>query len=100
MFGFHDRLLTLRKAVYSFLTSHPSRAALRRRWQWQLAVQNAEAGLIYSKEEWDREWEGILKLATPQPRLVYYEIESKRIIVLVANCKIRILVNILDTFYS
>ncbi|KAK2721050.1 hypothetical protein QYM36_003362, partial [Artemia franciscana] len=69
MFGFHDRLLTLRKAVYSFLTSHPSRAALRRRWQWQLAVQNAEAGLIYSKEEWDREWEGILKLATPQPRI-------------------------------
>ena len=37
MWGFHDRLLTLRKALHSFLTTGPSRHALWRRWRWQIA---------------------------------------------------------------
>ena len=44
MWGFHDRLLTLRKELRPYMTDGPHVAAFRRRWRWQVAQQNTEAG--------------------------------------------------------
>lgn len=42
MWGFHDRLLTLRKALHSLLTNSTYTDAFYRRWRWQTALQNKE----------------------------------------------------------
>nr|CAD7408376.1 unnamed protein product [Timema cristinae] len=68
MWGFHDRLLTLRKALYGFMTSGCSRQALWRRWRWQQTQLNAEAGFVYSEEEWLKEWDSIVNMASTEPR--------------------------------
>ncbi|KAK6631493.1 hypothetical protein RUM44_006020 [Polyplax serrata] len=68
MWGFHDRLLTLRKALHEFLSSSDCRDALWRRWRWQLTRLNAEAGLVYTEEEWCKEWNSIVSMASSQPR--------------------------------
>ncbi|XP_042905338.1 OTU domain-containing protein 7B isoform X2 [Parasteatoda tepidariorum] len=68
MWGFHDRLLTLRKALHCILTNSSYTDAFYRRWRWQTALQNKEAGLIYSEEEWKKEWESLLKLSSSEPR--------------------------------
>ena len=34
LWGFHDRLLTLRKLLHNALLSAPWRHALQRRWRW------------------------------------------------------------------
>ncbi|XP_043934419.1 OTU domain-containing protein 7A [Protopterus annectens] len=68
MWGFHDRDLFLRKALYSMMKSGSEREALKRRWRWQQTQQNKESGLVYTEEEWEREWNDLLKLASSQPR--------------------------------
>ncbi|KAG8177384.1 hypothetical protein JTE90_015938 [Oedothorax gibbosus] len=68
MWGFHDRLLTLRKALHSLLMSSAHTDAFYRRWRWQTALQNKEAGLIYCEEEWEKEWRALLKLSSSEPR--------------------------------
>ena len=45
MWGFHDRQLTLRKALYKELTEHQHTAhmqKLKRRWRWQQTLANKE----------------------------------------------------------
>merc|ERR1719391_899556 len=49
MWGFHDRLLTLRKTLYNFLTQSPATDALYRRWRWQCAQQNFQSGLALTE---------------------------------------------------
>lgn len=71
MWGFHDRLLTLRGALFNLLTNDPCRDALWRRWRWQQSKMNAEANFVYSEEEWSREWEGIVSMASTEPRKPY-----------------------------
>lgn len=70
MWGFHDRLLILRKALHALLTTGTFRHALWRRWRWQNARSNLQAGLdlFLNEDEWKREWDNILKLASSQPR--------------------------------
>ncbi|XP_076041280.1 uncharacterized protein LOC143025466 isoform X2 [Oratosquilla oratoria] len=68
MWGFHDRLLTLRKALHEFLTKSQYSRPLWRRWRWQLSQQNQETGLVYSQEEWEAEWANVLRLASSAPR--------------------------------
>ncbi|XP_063615008.1 uncharacterized protein LOC134788085 [Penaeus indicus] len=68
MWGFHDRLLTLRKALHEFLTRSHFCRPLWRRWRWQVTQQNRETGLVYSKEEWETEWANVLRLASSAPR--------------------------------
>uniref|UniRef100_A0A915K2V9 ubiquitinyl hydrolase 1 n=1 Tax=Romanomermis culicivorax TaxID=13658 RepID=A0A915K2V9_ROMCU len=68
MWGFHDRLLMLRKALHLILTKGSRRHALWRRWRWQQTHQNNEAGLIFNEDEWRHEWENVVRLASPQPR--------------------------------
>lgn len=48
MWGFHDRLLTLRKALHEFLTRSHFCRPLWRRWRWQVTQQNRETGMDYS----------------------------------------------------
>ncbi|XP_049836557.1 OTU domain-containing protein 7B-like isoform X1 [Schistocerca gregaria] len=68
MWGFHDRLLTLRRALHGFLSGSPCREALYRRWRWQQTRANLAAGLVYTEEEWQREWDSIISMASTQPR--------------------------------
>ncbi|XP_058150805.1 OTU domain-containing protein 7A [Dasypus novemcinctus] len=68
MWGFHDRDLVLRKALYSMMRTGAEREALKRRWRWQQTQQNKESGLLYTEEEWEREWTELLKLASSEPR--------------------------------
>ncbi|XP_022236605.1 OTU domain-containing protein 7A-like, partial [Limulus polyphemus] len=42
MWGFHDRLLTLRKALHSLLTHSSFTQSFYRRWRWQTALQNKQ----------------------------------------------------------
>ncbi|XP_074650593.1 OTU domain-containing protein 7B-like isoform X2 [Tubulanus polymorphus] len=68
MWGFHDRRLTLRKALYDALVGGDTHGPFYRRWRWQQTQINKEAGLVYSEEEWEKEWEGVLRLASTKPR--------------------------------
>nr|XP_019608742.1 PREDICTED: OTU domain-containing protein 7A [Rhinolophus sinicus] len=68
MWGFHDRDLVLRKALYTMMRTGAEREALKRRWRWQQTQQNKESGLLYTEEEWEREWTELLKLASSEPR--------------------------------
>ncbi|KAG1665575.1 OTU domain-containing protein 7B [Nymphon striatum] len=68
MWGFHDRLLTLRKALHATLTNGPFREAFWRRWRWQQTLQNKQAEFVYSEIEWKKEWENILRLSSSEPR--------------------------------
>ena len=42
MWGFHDRMLTLRKALFKALVNTENRGALWRRWRWHQAEQNKQ----------------------------------------------------------
>lgn len=44
MWGFHDRDLVLRKALYTMMRTGAEREALKRRWRWQQTQQNKEVG--------------------------------------------------------
>ncbi|XP_060035249.1 OTU domain-containing protein 7A [Erinaceus europaeus] len=68
MWGFHDRDLVLRKALYTMMRTGAEQEALKRRWRWQQTQQNKESGLVYTEEEWEREWTELLKLASSEPR--------------------------------
>ena len=48
MWGFHDRLLVLRKALHALLSNSSYTAAFYRRWKWQTYFQNCKTGLIFS----------------------------------------------------
>lgn len=70
MWGFQDRLLTLRKALHDTLTSHLAKGAIKRRWRFQQWEKNKEAGgLLYSEQEWENEWQEVLRVASTQRRL-------------------------------
>nr|XP_056709532.1 OTU domain-containing protein 7B [Euleptes europaea] len=71
MWGFHDRDLMLRKSLYSLMDKGMEREALRRRWRWQQTQQNKESGLVYTEEEWQKEWKELIKLASSEPRMHY-----------------------------
>lgn len=68
MWGFHDRRLTLRRALHAILSEGDYRDSLWRRWRFQQTKQNREAGLVFSDTEWAREWEEIVAIASPEPR--------------------------------
>ncbi|XP_078390251.1 OTU domain-containing protein 7B isoform X2 [Cetorhinus maximus] len=71
MWGFHDRDLMLRKALYSLMEKGAEKEALKRRWRWQQTQQNKESGLVYTEEEWQKEWNELIKLASSEPRIHY-----------------------------
>ncbi|XP_032664028.1 OTU domain-containing protein 7B-like isoform X1 [Odontomachus brunneus] len=68
MWGFHDRLLTLREALHNTLTKGEYRHALFRRWKWRQTGLNAVAGLSYTESEWLSEWQSIVDMASPTVR--------------------------------
>uniref|UniRef100_A0A8D2JC28 ubiquitinyl hydrolase 1 n=1 Tax=Varanus komodoensis TaxID=61221 RepID=A0A8D2JC28_VARKO len=69
MWGFHDRDLMLRKSLYTLMDKGVEREALKRRWRWHQTQQNKESGLVYTEEEWQKEWHELLKLASSEPRM-------------------------------
>ncbi|KAJ8372480.1 hypothetical protein AAFF_G00289250 [Aldrovandia affinis] len=71
MWGFHDRDLMLRKSLYALMDRGGERDALQRRWRWQQTQQNKESGLVYTEDEWQKEWNELLKLASSEPRIHY-----------------------------
>ncbi|CAO1421231.1 unnamed protein product [Diamesa hyperborea] len=68
MWGFHDRRLTLRKALHNILSEGECRDALWRRWRFHQTRVNKEAGLVFSETEWAKEWEELVGIASPEPR--------------------------------
>ncbi|XP_012261455.1 OTU domain-containing protein 7B-like isoform X2 [Athalia rosae] len=68
MWGFHDRLLTLRDALHTTLAKGECRHALYRRWKWRQMALNAVAGLAYSAAEWTTEWQSVVDMASAHPR--------------------------------
>jgi len=71
LFGFHDRLLTLRKALHYYLISNSTNVdTFYKRWRWQCTLENKKAGLILSEEEWTDDWSSLLKMASTEPRLI------------------------------
>ncbi|XP_053331461.1 OTU domain-containing protein 7B isoform X2 [Spea bombifrons] len=71
MWGFHDRDLMLRKSLYNLMEKGAEKEALKRRWRFQQTVQNKESGLVYTEEEWQKEWNDLIKLASSEPRMHY-----------------------------
>ncbi|KAM8921708.1 LOW QUALITY PROTEIN: OTU domain-containing protein 7B [Pelodytes ibericus] len=71
MWGFHDRDLMLRKSLYTLMEKGAEKEALKRRWRFQQTVQNKESGLVYTEEEWQKEWNDLIKLASSEPRMHY-----------------------------
>eukprot|EP00069_Balaena_mysticetus_P008539 bmy_19733T0 len=69
MWGFHDRDLMLRKALYALMEKGAEKEALKRRWRWQQTQQNKESGLVYTEDEWQKEWNELIKLASSEPRM-------------------------------
>ncbi|KAF5287449.1 hypothetical protein FQA39_LY15905 [Lamprigera yunnana] len=61
MFGFHDRVLTLRKALHSFmLNDNHIIASIKRRWRWHETKIYLPIGVERTESEWDKEWAGII----------------------------------------
>uniref|UniRef100_A0A0A9XE76 ubiquitinyl hydrolase 1 n=2 Tax=Lygus hesperus TaxID=30085 RepID=A0A0A9XE76_LYGHE len=77
MWGFHDRLLTLRKTLHGYLTDSPRRESLWRRWRRYQDLLNAQAGLVYSEVEWRQEWNAIVNMASSEPRLRRLSVQSE-----------------------
>lgn len=70
MFGFHDRLLTLRKALHRFMLRHAELdSPLYRRWRYQCSLQHRQAGLVLCDDEWLNDWRCLLKMASSEPRV-------------------------------
>jgi len=44
MWGFHDRMLILRKALYQMLLNPLAKKALKRRWKYNLWTENMKCG--------------------------------------------------------
>ncbi|XP_062561845.1 OTU domain-containing protein 7B-like isoform X2 [Armigeres subalbatus] len=68
MWGFHDRRLTLRRALHDILSKEDFRDALYRRWRFQQTRVNKQAGFVFCETEWAKEWEEIVAIASPEPR--------------------------------
>lgn len=68
MWGFHDRLLTLRKALHIILGSTRYSESFYRRWRHQTSISNEAAGLKLCEEEWEKEWNSLLKMSSSEPR--------------------------------
>ncbi|KAL7289700.1 hypothetical protein TKK_0016423 [Trichogramma kaykai] len=68
MWGFHDRELTLREQLHTTLSNGEFRLALFRRWRWRQMALNEAAGLKYTEAEWVSEWQGIVDMASANPR--------------------------------
>ncbi|XP_057309943.1 OTU domain-containing protein 7A-like [Hydractinia symbiolongicarpus] len=69
MWGFHDRLLTLRKSLHQFMLHPLAKKALKRRWKYNLWQENLKCGgLTYSHSEWEEEWNAVVKLTSDRPR--------------------------------
>eukprot|EP00794_Sanderia_malayensis_P009689 gene9689-10679_t len=70
MWGINDRNLTLRKALHRALKSSLANGTLKRRWMYQQWLLNMEVGgLSFSKDEWETEWQEIVRLASERPRI-------------------------------
>ena len=46
MWGFHDRLLTLRKALFQTMTSSDAKDAFFRRWRWHQTQINKQVLML------------------------------------------------------
>ena len=65
LIGVEDDELILREKLYRLLTDQLAIRSLRNRWRQQQYAQNQRAGLNFNAAEWDREWQTVLSLASP-----------------------------------
>ncbi|XP_044730054.1 OTU domain-containing protein 7B-like isoform X2 [Chrysoperla carnea] len=72
IWGFHDRLLTLRKTLYQYLLQQQSKhdnnkSQLYRRWRYQQTIINKQNSLTLNEQEWLVEWTNIINMASIEP---------------------------------
>ncbi|CAK9819657.1 OTU domain-containing protein 7B [Anthophora plagiata] len=96
MWGFHDRLLTLREALHNTLAKGEYRHALFRSWKWRQMGLNEAAGLSYTEAEWLTEWQTIVDMASPifrnQTATSYQSLEEVHVLALAHALKRPIIV--------
>ncbi|KAL3105528.1 hypothetical protein niasHT_026962 [Heterodera trifolii] len=68
IWGVHDRQLNWRNTLHDVLKFGSRKHAIYRRWRWHESKNNLASGLVLSEEEWRREWNAVLELASPTPR--------------------------------
>lgn len=68
IWGFHDRLLTLRGALHSFFSLNQHNDSLYRRWRWQQMKLNDQLGLKLDELQWANEWQAIINMSSTEPR--------------------------------
>ena len=68
IWGVHDRQLNLRNTLHDVLRFGSRRHALYRRWRWQESKSNIQSELVFSEEEWKKEWNDVLEMAAATPR--------------------------------
>ncbi|XP_019647711.1 PREDICTED: tumor necrosis factor alpha-induced protein 3-like [Branchiostoma belcheri] len=69
MWGVQDTECVLRRQLYNAIWADPH-GVLRERWERQRRMRNASypgGGLQYTPEEWAREWQLMVSMATPEP---------------------------------
>jgi hypothetical protein len=70
MWGLHDRALVLRRALYESMQMlrNDNSCAIWRRWKWEQMCDNYQYELVYSENEWQREWNSLIELSSDKPR--------------------------------
>ena len=69
MWGLPDQNLILRTHLHRLLTQSAESERIHRRWRYSTNLRNQEAGgLTFSEEEWEFEWQEIIRISTNKPR--------------------------------
>lgn len=68
IWGFHDRLLTLREALHEYLDKNAHMVNLYRRWKWQITKLNELNGFSSTEDQLARDWRNIINMASAEPR--------------------------------
>lgn len=68
IWGFHDRLLTLRTALHAFFANNLHSESLYRRWRWQQMIFNEQIGLHFDELQWAKEWQTVVDMSSTEPR--------------------------------
>lgn len=67
IWDYQDRQLTLRATLHGELSTGDHKDAIWRRWRFQQLQVNKQEGCVFASEEWAKEWDELVCLASPEP---------------------------------
>lgn len=68
MWGFHDRVLALRRALNTVMLRSRHLDAFRRRWRHQQSLFLRSCELVLDENEWKKEWDLLVEVTSLEPR--------------------------------